>query len=121
MDLDNVVVKLYIEVTRAEFEGRLDEARRLSMLAWQASQDDYEACMAAHYMARYQENPADQLRWNREALQRAAALEDDKAKDFYPSLYLNMGLSYELLGDPLKARKYYALAAELGVIHQEEG
>jgi tetratricopeptide (TPR) repeat protein len=120
MDLDNLVVKLCIRITQAEFDGRLDEARSLALLAWQASQDDYEACMAAHYVARFQDDPQDILHWNREALQRALHSLDDRVKDFYPSLYLNMGRSYELLGDALEAQKYYDLAAELGVPHEVE-
>jgi tetratricopeptide (TPR) repeat protein len=119
MDLDNRVIKLCIESTRAEFEGRLDRASALSMQAWEVSQDDYEACVAAHYVARYQKSPEEMLRWNREALDRANAVEDNRVEDFYPSLYLNMGYSYELLGNQDEARQYYDLAAELGVVHQQ--
>jgi hypothetical protein len=121
LDPDNLVVKLCIQITRAEFAGHLDEARRLALLAWQSAQDDYERCMAAHYIARYQEDPNEKLRWDKEALQRAENSHDERVKDFMPSLFLNMGRSYEKLGDTLAAHKYYALAAELGVIHQGEG
>jgi tetratricopeptide (TPR) repeat protein len=120
MDLDNPVIKLCVEGTRAEFEGRANVARTLFMQAWEASRDDYEACVAAHYVARYQESPEDMLRWNREALNRANAVGDDRVKDFYPSLYLNMGRSYETLGNQAEAQKYYNLAAELGFVHQAE-
>ncbi len=55
MNLDNPVIKLCAEGTRAEFEGRIEDARTLYMQAWEASKDDYEACVAAHYVARHQE------------------------------------------------------------------
>ena len=120
MDLDNPVVKLCTEGSRAEFEGRTDDARKLFVQAWEASTDDYDACVAAHYVARYQTNPQDTLRWNQEALTRADAVGDDRVQSFYPSLYLNMGHSYEVLGNLAEARRYYKLAADLGVVHQVE-
>ena len=51
------------------------------------------------------------LRWNREALQRAEAVSDERVEGFYPSLYLNMGYSYEMLGSREEAIRYYQLAA----------
>jgi hypothetical protein len=33
--------------------------------------------------------------------------------------YVNMGNSYEALGDNVNAEKFYSLAAELGVVHQD--
>lgn len=120
MDLDNPVIKLCAEGTWAEFEGRIEEARALYMQAWEASTDDYEACVAAHYVARHQGRPEDTLHWNRESLARAEAVGDDRVRSFYPSLYLNMGHSYEVLGNRAEASRYYALAAELGVVHQVE-
>lgn len=67
---------------------------------------------------RFQGDPAETLRWNREALRRAEAVGDERVAAFYPSLYLNMGRSYELLGEQVEAEKYYALAAALGIVHQ---
>jgi tetratricopeptide (TPR) repeat protein len=118
MDLNNLVIKLCLEGTRAEFEGRIEEARTLFMQAWEASKDDFDACVSAHYMARFQEEPEEILRWNQEALNRAKAVGDNRVQNFYPSLYLNLGHSYEALGDQVEAQKYYKLAAELGIIHQ---
>lgn len=120
MDLTNPVIQLCMEGTRAEFEKRIDDARLLFEQAWEKSTDDYEACIAAHYVARYQAHPEDTLRWNQEALNRADAVGDERVKEFYPSLYLNLGRAYELLGNQIKAQEYYALAAKLGVVHQTE-
>lgn len=116
IDPENPVVKLCIQITQAEFQGRLEDARRLADQAWAASRDNYEACMAAHYVARFQESSQEKLRWNMEALRRAEAA-GEQVRDFYPSLYLNLGQSHELLGDQAEARRYYDLAARLGVQH----
>jgi tetratricopeptide (TPR) repeat protein len=115
---DNLIVKLCVAGTQAEFKGKMDEACALYQQAWEAATDDYEACIAAHYVARCQASPENVLRWNREALERAGAVNNDSIREFYPSLYLNMGRSYELLGQQSEAEKYYLLAAELGVTHE---
>ncbi|MGF2076150.1 hypothetical protein, partial [Enterococcus casseliflavus] len=40
------------------------------------------------------------------------AVGDERVRSFYPSLYLNMGHAYELLGNQTEAKRYYDLAAE---------
>ena len=97
-----------VAVTQAEFAGRLADARALS---WQAATDDYEACIAAHYVARYEESKEGALRWNQQALACAQAVNDGRVEAFYPSLYLNMGRAHENLGDQAAAQHYYILAA----------
>jgi hypothetical protein len=111
MDPDNPVVKLCVEGMQAEAEGRLDDATGLFLQAWAARQDDFDACIAAHYVARHQEKPEEVLHWNRLALDHAGAAGEERVQGFYPSLYLNMGWSYEELGNPEEAGKYYELAA----------
>jgi tetratricopeptide (TPR) repeat protein len=118
MNLDNPVIKLCIEGTQAEFQGQIEKARSFYQRAWEAVQDDYDACIAAHYIARHQENHNERLRWNQIALDKANAVTDGSVKEFYPSLFLNMGQSHELLGNLNEAKRYYDLAAELGFIHQ---
>ena len=120
MDLNSPVVQLCVEGTRAEYAGNLKDARALYWQAWNTAKDDFEACIAAHYVARFQENPEDILFWNQEALDRANVVKNDLVKDFYPSLYLNMGHSHELLGNSSEAQTYYDLAAQLGYRHLEE-
>ena len=120
MDTSNPVIKLCLEGTRAEFEHRNEDARLLYQRAWEARTDDYEACIAAHYVARFQETLEETLRWNQLALDHANAVKDEGIKDFYPSLYLSLGHSHEVLGDQIQAQRYYNLAAELGVIHQPD-
>ncbi len=112
MDTDNLVVKLCIEGMQAETEGRSEEARKLFEQAWDARKDDYDACVAAHYLARHQDNPHAIFEWNREALNCANAVSGNRIQGFYPSLYLNMGHSYEKLGNRVEARRYYEMAAD---------
>jgi len=120
MDSNDPVIQLCIRGIRAEFEHRTDAACGLYLQAWDLAQDDYQACIAAHYVARFQETPDDTLRWNQEALQRAERVGDDRVQEFFPSLYLSLGHSYEMVGDPAEAKRYYDLAAQRGVLHQAE-
>jgi len=110
IDPNNPVVKLCAAGMQAEFAGRLDEARALFTQAWQAHQDDFEACIAAHYLARHQDGPQQTLHWNELSLQFADAVGDERVRGFYPSLYLNMGHAYEMLGVRDEAARYYNLA-----------
>lgn len=112
MDPNNPIVKLCVAGMRAEGENRFEEARLLFTQAWESSTDDFEACIAAHFLARHQENPQDTLRWNQEALARAEAVGDDRVSDFYPSLYLNLGHAHETLGDMEEAARFYGLASQ---------
>ena len=111
LDPENLVVKLCVAGMRAEGEGQLDEAAALFQQAWAARQDDLEACIAAHYLARHQSTPEATLRWNEEALARAEAVGGERVQGFYPSLYLNLGHSHEELGHTDEARRFYDLAA----------
>ena len=112
MDPNNEVVKLCVEGMGAEQEGRFADARALFERAWAAHGDDFEACIAAHYLARQQDSDQDKLAWNEEALRRADAVADERVSGFYPSLLLNLGHSHETLGALDEARRYYTLAAD---------
>ena len=112
---DNPVVKLCAEGIQAEMAGRHDEAAALYRQAWELRRDDYEASIAAHYLARQQATLADSLRWNQAALDHALAAPPEQIADFLPSLYLNLGWSHEVLGDIAAARVCYGEgAARLG-------
>jgi len=111
MDPDNKIVKLCGAGMAAEMEGRPDEALALYEKAWGAAVTSTERCIAAHFLARQQTNDQDTLYWNQEALRLAEAVDDDSVQSFYPSLYLNLAHSHELLGNIAEARQYYDLAA----------
>jgi tetratricopeptide (TPR) repeat protein len=101
---------------QAEAEGRTDDARGLFHQAWEAATDDYEACVAAHYLARHQPTPKETLHWNQECLNRADLVADDRVRAFYPSLHVNMAKAYRDLGEPDQAHEHFTFAA--GHIHE---
>ncbi|XXX74078.1 hypothetical protein WMF30_41170 [Sorangium sp. So ce134] len=111
IDPNNPVVRLCAEGMQAEGEGRHEDARALFERAWAACTDDYDACIAAHYLARHQGSDQGTLAWNQEALRRADAVGDDRVRGFYPSLLLNVGHAHEVLGDRGEARAFYERAA----------
>lgn len=112
MDTNNPVVKLCMEGMEAEAKGSFEAARELFEQAWLVCQDDYDACMAAHFLARHQDSHQATFEWNQEALNRANAVWDDSVQSFYSSLYLNLGHSYEMLGALAEARRHYQRAAD---------
>lgn len=120
MDSNNPVIQLCISGTRAEFEGRYNVAYSHYQQAWNVAQNDFEACIAAHYLARFQETPEEKLRWNQVALEHAKVVTGQSVDEFYPSLYLNLGYAHEQLGQLDEAEHYYALAAALGFPHQPD-
>ena len=112
MDPNNPIVAICAEGMRAESEGRGAEAKELFERAWEAATDDYEACIAAHYLARHQETMELTLAWNEESLRRAELVGDERVDGFLPSLFLNLGHCHEELGEPEKARAFYCRAEE---------
>jgi hypothetical protein len=117
VDPENPVVKLCVAGMQAEAANQFAEARTLFEQAWSLRQTHLDACIAAHYLARLQETPERILEWNQKALVYAdlARKETSVGSDlagFYPSLYLNLGMSYEGTGDATMARHYYDLAAQ---------
>ena len=117
MDLTGGVVALCVAGTRAEFERRLDDARRLFAEAWSTAANDYERCIAAHYVAHLENDPRQALCWNLRALEHAERADQNLVTEFLPSLYVNLGRSYELTGQDELAARYYGAAAELGLVH----
>jgi hypothetical protein len=80
--------------------------------AWEARVDDYDACIAAHYLARVQPDARASLEWNRRALAHARRVEADRVRGFMPSLLLNVGKALEDAGEHATARATYLEAAE---------
>ncbi|MFF1956126.1 hypothetical protein ACFVWX_03875 [Streptomyces sp. NPDC058220] len=112
MDPENPVVQLCAQGMRAEAEGREAEARDLFLRAWESAGDDYDACVAAHYLARHQPTPQETLRWNQECLSRADLVGDERVRGFYPSLHATMGSAHQDLGQTAAAREHFESAAE---------
>ncbi|MGW0916641.1 hypothetical protein ACWD1Z_33685 [Streptomyces sp. NPDC002784] len=86
--------------------------RDLFLQAWDAASDDYDACIAAHYLARHQPTPQETLHWNQECLNRADKVGDDRVRGFYASLHANMARAHRDLGQIDKAREHFEAAAK---------
>jgi SAM-dependent methyltransferase len=80
--------------------------------AWELRTDDFDACVAAHYLARHQPDPASALEWNARALRHAEAAGSERVRGFFPSLLLNLAKAYEDVGDLAAAALHYERAAE---------
>jgi len=113
MNPDNTVVKLCVEGMEQESHGNLEEASRLFLSAWSQSTDNFEKCIAAHYVARHQKTPEDALTWNQRSLELAQSVGDERVSGFFPSLFLNMGKAYEDLGKRDDARECYREAQQV--------
>jgi tetratricopeptide (TPR) repeat protein len=111
-DPENNVVKLCAQGMQNEAGGKIETAHKLFQQAWGIAENDFEAFTAAHYLARNQKDANDALKWNVEALNRANAIKNEDMKAYYPSLYLNVGKSYETLKNEPEANNYYQLAAD---------
>ena len=110
IDPNNPVVLLC--VAGMEREGEPEEARRLFKQAWDARRNDYDAAIAAHYLARHQPTPHDTLRWNALAVTHAERVVDGRTTELFPSLYLNLASSLTALGRLDEARAIIAQAKE---------
>ncbi|MEP6991442.1 MAG: hypothetical protein ABJA80_10975 [bacterium] len=80
-------------------DGDVAAAQRLFEQAWAARQDDYDASIAAHFMARHQPTPEARAHWNRLAVEHAESVANGRTQAFKASLYLNLADSYFALGD----------------------
>jgi tetratricopeptide (TPR) repeat protein len=114
----NPVVQL---CSQGMMTGDPNAARALFEQAWAIRADDFDACVAAHYLARRQPSPEAALDWNARALRHADAVGDDRVHGFYPSLHLNLGKSYEDVGDTAAAARHYELAAETSGELRDDG
>ena len=101
-DVSNPVVALC--VAGVQVEGTPAEALALYDQAWAARTDDFDAAIAAHYVARLQLSAALTLHWNEVALHHADALHDDRLNSLLPSLCLNLAESYRIAGRDADAR-----------------
>lgn len=120
MDSNNPVISSCIQGIWAETENRPDDARLHYYRAWHSRTNEYEACIAAHYVARSQDTPEEALRWNLLALELAYSVRDERVRDFLPSLYMSLGHAYKHLGGLVQAQRYFRLAAGMGVVAHSE-
>lgn len=93
-------------------EGEPETARNLFQKAWDTRSDDYDAAVAAHYLARHQPTPLLVLEWNARAVTHCERVADGRATDLLPSLYLNLADSLLAVGRRAEARVVAERAAE---------
>lgn len=110
MDLTNPVVALCAQ--GMEIEGTPEEALPLFERAWAIRSNDFEAAVAAHFLARHQSTDAATLHWNALAVQHAESDPDGRSGELLASLYLNLGDSHARLGQAGPARDAARRAAE---------
>jgi rifampin ADP-ribosylating transferase len=95
---DNKIVQLCARGMELE-ATQPEEAKALFIHAWDASTNDLEKCIAAHYVARHQTSTEEKLKWDITALEFALKINDSSIKSYYPSLYFNIAKCYEDLND----------------------
>lgn len=109
-DTNNPIIKKCADGMMYEGIGQEAEARQSFLEAWEMASNDFEKCIAAHYIARQQGSPEKKLSWDQLALQHAHQVSDERVREGYPSLYLNIAKGYEDLEDPAQAQANYLLA-----------
>jgi rifampin ADP-ribosylating transferase len=107
---NNHVIKLCVQGMDMEAKGKQEEAAKIFLQAWSEATTDFEKFTAAHFVARYQKDLHDKLKWLETALQFALKVNDVTVKGAFPSLYLNIAKCYEELGDLNNAKKNHELA-----------
>jgi len=107
----NNIVKLSLKAMDMEAQGKPEEAGKLFLQAWNEATDDLEKFIAAHYLARHQEDVSNKLKWLETALHFALKINNDSVNSALPFLYLNIAKCYEELCNPADAKKNYVLAA----------
>lgn len=102
-------------------EGDVSAAQRLFEQAWEARTDDYDASIAAHFLARVQPTAALRREWNATAARHAEAVTDGRARGFMASLYLNLADAQLACGDVRTARITATLAESSVLDLPEDG
>lgn len=118
---DEVMARVMAAV-EAGRSGERAAARAALDAVWAQLGDDgdpFHRCVLAHYQADLQDDPVDELAWDRRALEAAGDLTDERAgayhstlqvRGFLPSLHLNLADDHRRLGDEAAAREHLALA-----------
>src|SRR6476660_7955638 len=98
VDPNNKIIRLCSKGMELE-ATQPEEAKVLFMQAWNASTNDLEKCIAAHYIDRHQTSTEAKLQWDQTALEFALKINDGSFQLYFPSLYLNIAKCYEDLKD----------------------
>lgn len=109
-DPNNYVVKLCLQGMDMGAQGKPEEASKIFLQAWNEATNDFEKFTAAYYVARYQKDVRDKLKWFETALRFALKMNNDAVRAAFPSLYSNIAACYEELKDLVNAKRNHALA-----------
>src|SRR5690606_16944560 len=107
---NNNIVKLCLQGMEMRAKGNSEEASKLFLQAWKESTNDFEKFTAAYYVAQYQKNVSEKLKWLETSLQYASKINDNTVQSAFPFLYSNIDKCYEEMALPEKAKKNYDLA-----------
>jgi hypothetical protein len=106
----NPIVQLCIQGMNFEAANQQEEAAATFLRAWDEAANDFEKYLAAYYVARQQNNVADQLKWLQTALELALKINNEAVSAAFPSLYTTIAKCYEELNDGDNAEKNHELA-----------
>jgi len=106
---NNNIIKLCMQGMGLEEKGKVEEASKLFLQAWNEATNDFEKFIAAYYVARHQQNVPNKLKWLETALQLALKINNPSVNGALSGLYSNIAKCYEDLNDAGNARKNYEL------------
>ena len=118
---DDPVMHRISEALNLYNAGRRAEAREAFTTIWAEIEegDAFHQCALAHYMADAQDDPKDELEWDRRALAAADRIVKERPDatglsvlSFYPSLHLNLADVMRRTGDIDGAKKHLQLARQ---------
>ena len=110
----NNIVQRCLQGMALESNGEPEAAGALFLQAWEAATNDFEKFLAAHYVARHQENVSDKLKWAETSLQFALEVHDPAVRSALPSLYRTIAQCFANVNDPVNAQKNEELARSFG-------
>ena len=119
--MDDPVLARISEALDLYNAGRRGEARDAFSETWASlvDGDAFHQCILAHYMADTQDDPADELAWDRRALEAANRISRERPDaaalsvlSLYPSLHLNLADVLHRTGDTVGARHHLRQAEQ---------
>jgi len=111
---NNPVIQRCMQGMELAEKAQSGAAAAVFLQAWNEAGNDFEKFIAAHFLARHQQDTRDKLTWLHTALQHGLNVNTDAVKSALPSLYINMAQCYAALGDADNEKKYRELAVSAG-------
>ena len=120
--MSDPVINRIFEAVSLFNTGRRGEAREAFTTIWneiEAEGDPFHQCVLSHYMADAQDDPLDELTWDKRALAAADRIVKERPDtaglsvlSMYPSLHVNLADVMHRTGDVAGARKHLQLAQQ---------